>query len=343
MINKDRYIELLIKKESGEITTHEEEELYFLKGESEVFETFEEVLLKLTTNSVKLRYVNKDYVKSSWEQIADTINHPSNKDKKNSRLLILKLAWAAVLILVLGLAYFSQRRPTLNQPGSEIVTQEGSNSKITLNDGTVVLLKSDSKLNFDELFTPTNRVVTLSGEGFFEVKHDPAHPFIIHTNKGDIKVLGTTFNVRNYPDEKRIEATLFTGKIEVTLKDQPEKSIVLQPMQKISISNEKANSDEVPSKALVLVELTNVKKEDSADNQNTQTLAKLVFVNKSLEEIAKELEIHFNTKITFLNSEAGKFRYTGTFKDGDLDYILKVLQLSKKFNYKLENNKVIIE
>lgn len=346
-MNTERFIELLIKKESGSISFLEERELEFLCAEKYSHDFVANELNKLPPDSLQLNKLNSSSIQTNWETLESSLkNDVSQLPGRPKKTLIrfntfLKYAAAAIVLFALALPIF--RKEKEQTPQKEQVETNGSISKITLADGTVVQLNADSKLNFDETYTPSNRVVSLLGEGFFNVKHDPLHPFIIHTNKGDIKVTGTSFNLRNYPHEKVLEATLITGQIEVILKDQPEKKIILRPYQKITISGENANDDIRSAKTLSNVELSNVQQKDSLVAESSWLSGKMIFINKSLEDIARQLETQFDTTIVIKNDDVKKYRYTGTFENSEIDYILKVFQFSKKFSYKSENNKIIID
>src|SRR4030095_8935268 len=92
--------------------------------------------------------------------------------------------------------------------------------------------------------------VSLNGEAYFDVTKNPEKPFIIHTKKMDIKVLGTVFNVRSYSDEKITEAALIKGSIEVTLKDRKDQKIILKPNEKIIIPNEEPKAEAKQNKII---------------------------------------------------------------------------------------------
>ena len=91
----------------------------------------------------------------------------------------------------------------------------GGEYRLTLSDGTRVWLNAASSLTYPEIFQDRERVVELTGEAFFEVKPDTALPFIVKTQGMRVKVLGTTFNVKAYPDELKLYTTLVEGKVEV--------------------------------------------------------------------------------------------------------------------------------
>src|SRR5687767_10483603 len=113
-------------------------------------------------------------------------------------------------------------------PASEISTRYGSRTDIVLPDGTKVWLNAGSKLTYDKSFGEVIRNVKLTGEAYFDVVHNSDKPFVIHTTAMDIKVLGTEFNVKSYPDERTAEASLIRGSIEVTLKDKRAEKIVMK-------------------------------------------------------------------------------------------------------------------
>jgi len=159
------------------------------------------------------------------------------------------------LIITTGVIYlFTQKGddklPT-QQALSSVVTKNGNRTKIVLPDGSQVWLNAGSNLDYNNsVFNKDLREVTLNGEAYFDVTRDPEKPFIIHTKKMDIKVLGTVFNVRSYSDEKIAEAALIKGSIEVTLKDRKDQKIVLKANEKISIANEEPKTEPKQNKII---------------------------------------------------------------------------------------------
>ena len=96
-----------------------------------------------------------------------------------------------------------------------IVTDQGGEVSFILPDGTSVWLNADSRLSFPAKFRAEDRRVELSGEAYFEVHRNPGHPFIVSTGEMDIRVTGTTFNIKSYPNEPKAVATLLSGSITV--------------------------------------------------------------------------------------------------------------------------------
>src|SRR5437773_11061947 len=149
-----------------------------------------------------------------------------------------RLLVAAVLTGIILSSYFFifQRKNTQSKAVAinEIEAKKGARSYMLLPDGTKVWLNSDSKLEYKDNFNDSIREVTLSGEAYFDVVKDAAHPFIVHTSDIDIRVLGTAFNVKSYPKESSIETTLIHGLIEVTNKKLPgSPKVILNPHEKL--------------------------------------------------------------------------------------------------------------
>lgn len=229
---------------------------------------------------------------------------------------------------------------------NEMVTPKGSTSNLTLPDGTKVVLNADSKISYGENFAKGSRKVTLSGEAYFDVKYDALTPFIIHTRKADIKVLGTAFNVKNYPNGV-FETSLIRGKIEISLNDQSGKKFVLRPSQKFVVSDTTSvvEKQRIPNMAVEAfkTQILPITIQDSFVAETSWIDYRLVFTNLPLHEIATELERYYNIQVTFLTPSTMNYRYTGTFENQKLDEVMKILKLSKNINYKIKNKELIIE
>src|ERR1700722_5620570 len=166
--------------------------------------------------------------------------------KKKSKTKIILLAASSIFALMIeffAVKYFvanadKKQSESIQNNLSEISTHNGSKTNVVLPDGTTVKLNAGSKLTYDKNYGNTTREVNLTGEAFFEVVKNKEKPFIIHTKKIDIKVLGTIFNVKSYPDEKT-ETSLVRGSIEVTFKDKSSEKIILKPNEKLIVADDK--------------------------------------------------------------------------------------------------------
>lgn len=112
---------------------------------------------------------------------------------------------------------------------NKVVTENGGFYTLVLSDGTKVWLNSESELEFPVAFEADEREVRLRGEAFFEVARDTARPFYVTAGDVRTRVLGTSFNVKAYGEERSVTATLFTGKIEVAPLKDLARRVVLSP------------------------------------------------------------------------------------------------------------------
>ncbi len=102
----------------------------------------------------------------------------------------------------------------------------GGEFRLTLDDGTAIHLNAQSSLTVPTDFSAHNRSVNLAGEAYFHVKSDAQHPFTVQTSRADVRVVGTSFNVKNYADDACLAVTLEQGRVEVT---SPSQLVTLQP------------------------------------------------------------------------------------------------------------------
>lgn len=283
-------------------------------------------------------YFNNDIVDSETRGLDYPVTVPL---KSSKRVMKYAIGVAAILTGVIFF-YFLPGKPSYpiekNSTAvaadlNEMVTRKGSKSKILLPDGTSVTLNSDSKVSYNKNFNETSREVTLTGEAFFEVTHDASRPFVVHTKKADIEVLGTTFNVRDYPEDPRFETSLIRGKVKVEMKGIENKSFVLKPSEKLTISNKKITD----------YHLTELTKIDSVIVETAWINDKVSFMDKPFSEIALELERQFNVSIEFKNEDVKQYIYTGVYADAKIEDILDILKIIKPFSYTIIDKKVIIE
>ncbi|HXB42870.1 MAG TPA: FecR family protein, partial [Puia sp.] len=212
-----------------------------------------------------------------------------------------------------------------------------------------VWLNAGSSLTYDSAYGRSIREVALSGEAFFDVVKNKERPFVIHTSKINIKVLGTEFNVRSYPTDKTTEASLIRGSIEVTFKDKPDKKIILKPNEKIVVENfgrvgkiiETSHQDhagmvsEVPGTA---VKNLTYQYKTGAIIETSWVENKLIFQDESFEDIARQLERWYGVSISFENSQLKANHLTGNFKNETIRQALDALKFTASFNYEIDNS-----
>ena len=155
-----------------------------------------------------------------WKKLNIKIKPTPKKGQKR----VLSIGWirvAAIVLISFGLGasiHMFTQTETKDKLGHTISVPRGQMSKLTLNDGTVVWINSHSKITLPADYSAEKRNLKLTGEAYFEVKKNPLSPFKIQTNGLKINVLGTSFNVRSYKEEKKIITTLEEGKVEILTK-----------------------------------------------------------------------------------------------------------------------------
>ena len=257
---------------------------------------------------------------------------------------------AAVIIyfLVLIPRNESQALADKPSPGNTVATKPGSKSQITLPDGTQVWINADSKITYDQQFPGKYREVYLTGEAYFDVVRDTTRPFIIHTRSIDVRVLGTSFNVRSYPNEKTTETALIHGAVEVTLHNNPAQKIILKPNEKLVVNNE--DSITVPeNKKAAIAEPTltlgkiRYNKNDSSSSVETMWVSnKLAFENETFEKMAIEMERWYNVSFHIKNEQMKKLHFSAVFENKSLAEVLEALSYSRQFHYELKDGKVTV-
>mgnify|MGYP003859816873 CR=1 FL=1 len=126
----------------------------------------------------------------------------------------IKIAASIVIVLMLGFSYNKYYSHVDKVENIEKITQKGQKSTLVLSDGTQIRLNANSKISYPEKFDPNKREVHLEGEAFFDVARDEERPFIIKSGDLTTTVLGTSFNIKAFPEEE-MEVTVATGKVHV--------------------------------------------------------------------------------------------------------------------------------
>ncbi|MHA4809396.1 FecR family protein [Flavitalea flava] len=260
---------------------------------------------------------------------------------------------AASLIVFLLMPFFNEKRSSEISAATYSYAQDskaGERKSFQLPDGTKVMLNAGSTIQVAKNFNISTREIILSGEAFFDVTHAPQKPFIIHTLSMDVRVLGTVFNIKAYPSDKQTETSLLKGSVEVIVKADPGRSIILHPNEKIVLAGAAEDSPggtkdspgQAPParsvKATVIKEKYKIDKltyspMDSSVVEVSWTENRLVFDNTPFDEVATRLERWYNVRIRFENKDAMQYRFTGIFDRKTIDQVLDALQLSRHFDY----------
>jgi transmembrane sensor len=211
----------------------------------------------------------------------------------------------------------------------EHVIPNGKRSRILLEDGTQVWVNAGSKLEYDDNFLDgATREVTLEGEAYFDVTPDKSRPFIVHIQGVEIKVLGTSFNVKGYVGESQVEATLVHGKISIAGRGDQD-HVTLAANQRAVFLKEKKK---------LLVE-NNVE----TDTYTAWRKGVLVFEDQPLYEILPILERTFNVTIHTEGNASLDCRFTAKINNKSLQEVLELFKTSDTIGYTIADNEVFIK
>ncbi|MBL1407172.1 FecR family protein [Sphingobacterium faecale] len=205
-----------------------------------------------------------------------------------------------------------------------LIVPKGGKYSITLSDGSKVIINSDSKLSFPKHFTATDRRIKLRGEAYFEVSHNPDKPFIVETTLQKVRVLGTSFNIAAYPEERTV-TTLITGKVNINTAAE---SRDLDPgMQGITTSG--------------TIQVRPADLESVLAWKND----KFVFVKTPLSDIIKQLERWYNVSINLQpgSESLSQKTFSGTIaKDASFEELLKLFKTTEAIKVEVREGRIYL-
>lgn len=268
-------------------------------------------------------------VDSAWNKLKDRMPVVENRKVIRLNNLWKVAATVAILISISLSAYIFTNKPetiTSTQVSAfmEFEAPKGQKSKVILADGTTVWLNSGSQLKYD---AAKSRQVSLSGEAYFDVKHDRKNPFEITTHSGQkVLVLGTKFNLKAYASERVIETTLEDGKVQFLGKNN-EIISKLKPGEQVlyNIDSGEASLNEVDA------ELYSLWKNNI-----------LKFENMMFDDIVKRMERWYGVNIELDPKLEKSARFTMTIKTESLRELLTMMKFTANFSYSIEGENVRI-
>ena len=233
---------------------------------------------------------------------------------------------AAIFILAFTIVYsFLINEDNDSAKMQTIFVPPGQRAELTLTDGTKVWLNAKTTFTFPDKFTANNRRVTLDGEGYFDVTKNPEKPFIVNTERYDIKVMGTEFNVTAYSGSSVFETSMLKGAVEV-FSPAKDTKVSLEPHMRTYEEN-------------------GILKKDTIEHENYFLWKEglICFYDEPVDKMIKKLQLYYDVKIDVQNKTLLNNRYSGKFRTKDgVEHVLKVLQLNNKFSYKKDNDRNLI-
>lgn len=236
---------------------------------------------------------------------------------------------AAVAILTLSATLFVQYRISDSKQiiYNTIKVPAGQRSNVILSDGTNVWLNALSTLKYPSVFKKGKREILLDGEAYLEVAHNKNAPFIVHTRKCNVQVLGTKFNIEAYSKSNKFETSLMQGSVRVSLARDNSRSVILSPNMKVDLLGGK----------FIVSTIDDIGQYRWKDGL-------ICFRDYTFNDIMATFEKYFDVKIKVLKPGVKSFVCTGKFRQSEgIDYAFRVLQKEIAFKFKRDsvNNSVI--
>lgn len=299
----------------------------------------------------------------SWEALKNRItleelrHIKEDESKQINYFKYFRVAASWLLIFVLGSAltwWLTDR--TEDAPAKityrsiEVTTPLGARSIIRMPDSTQIWLNAGTTITYSQDYGIETRTLNLTGEAFFDVSKDTIHPFIINTQGIIVRALGTRFNVKSYPEERTISATLEEGKIDVSILslNDKNKSLLLKPKDKL-IYNKETNSSEkftespeskiVPGEKLkILMEDVNVLSDVRTELYTSWKDQRWIIDSEPLRTLAPMLERRFNLKIIFEDKQLMNYKFTGTIENETVNQLMNALRFTAPLDYKISRD-----
>lgn len=349
----DRLIELLAKQTGNAASDAELQELAQLLEQYPDQQQLAELLGSLKVESTLPGSAQDALVSDNWSRLQAQLNDNVITMAPRRRFLQTWMGKAAVwggIILVAGTAWFMYDQQTSDHSNNianvqQLSAADGQPVKKTLPDGTVVWLNARSNVRYEDDRNLHTRNVYLQGEAYFQVKQDPEHPFIVHAGNISVRALGTEFNVTAYPDENRLETTLISGKVQVTMNEKPDQKIILAPHEKLTVINKEVNQNtavqngkDISFQVEPVTSLASV----NAVPEVAWLQDKLSFQNEVFYKLARKIERRYDVVMVFRDSTLKYESLTGTFENENIRKALHLLQLTTPFRYRIKGDSVFL-
>lgn len=272
--------------------------------------------------------------KANWQKVVqkietgytvpDYVELPNTNENKKTKRINVLLRVAAVIVLMLGLAFLF--KTVVFKPEQLIVSGKNleNNEPYQLKDGSLVFLNGSSQITVSNNFGTKNREITLKGEAYFEIERNEHIPFIINTNKTQIKVLGTSFNVFSNLSGQ-VKVSVVSGKVAFSKGKEAVVHLV---------AGEQGNYNPV-TKAI---------KKTDIDNPNflAWKTGDFIFEDTPVDE-AFALLSQYYSKVLYFEEKENRPEITTTFKNQAFDAVLEELNLLLNTKNEFKNDTILFK
>ncbi|MGM9788400.1 MAG: FecR family protein [Candidatus Cryptobacteroides sp.] len=326
-MNNDQYKELLSKYLTGNSSSEETSHLDSLLGEHPDAD-FDDYCRNIwaTAEACGISDHKKSRMKESLLNrisVGEDYERRSRRSVRGRRIYAWSFGFAAFLLLAIvgGALVYMNSRPVLEY---EVLADRGQKSTVILPDGSRVWLNSASRITYTSEFNRKNRNISLEGEAYFEVAKNKKIPFVVSASGMSVTAVGTEFNVRNYPDEPTVSATLVEGRV---LACSKEYSTYLDFGQEAVMER---SSGEMHS--TLAADLGHLVPWRSSE---------ILLSDESLEQLSQTLSRMYNLDVVFESEDIKNYTYTGLIRNNSLQNVLELVSNTSPVDYVLIGDKIV--
>lgn len=287
------------------------------------------------------KQMDKDYewIDQNSDSLTELYDIPSDKiykqidarlKFKNRRMWLFRVAALFIpfiLITFLILKLNSQVDLLGGAEYVELVVPNGETLRMAFQDGSIVHINSNSKLKYPQKFGLNSRTIFFEGEAYFTVSSNSKRPFIINLEKSSVEVIGTSFNIKAYPEEENIHISLDEGKVSFT-------------------SLSKNVSEMTPGDYLVFNKkngLCNISRNEKEVENSSWDRKPLIFKDTSIQEVLTVLGRMFKVTFKINNPIILNYKFTLTTDDLQLHQILYDLEQVAPIQFTVLRDQITID
>jgi ferric-dicitrate binding protein FerR (iron transport regulator) len=316
---------------SGKLTSAQKEELH--RALSALTEEEHAALFPVED------YLQKGKFQLPEEEINTALSRLKQTVKPTGRVMWLtswrKISrYAAILVLVIGSTFLLRKTTDLfskkaGQTFRVMRVPDGNQGTLILKDGTRITINGGSELRYPENFEGAERVVYLrNGEAYFDVAKDVTHPFIVKTSQVRVRVLGTSFSIRDYRDERHSSVSVNSGKIAL------ENLLTISPWLELTAGN---------GSVIDKYKGTITKQDIDTTTTTAWIRGELAFRDAALQQVLQVLQHKYAVRFDVKDSTLLKRRFTATFRNNSIQNIMQQLKQMSNINYTITDNLILIQ
>lgn len=254
------------------------------------------------------------------------IIQPTNTPPSSRRIWIYRVAVIFLLMLSFGAGFYLLKDKSGPVTYKEIYTNRGETKEYTLDDGTHIILNAESKVVIPSNYNQKNRHIEMTGEGFFDVAPNPQKPFIIKNGNTQVKVTGTSFNVKSYDEDDYINVTVSTGTVLVNVASQ-DLQLRVTPMEHLSIHKESGN----------------LTKLSLSENKHINWIDGCLFFDKEpIREVIRTINRRYNSNVILRCKNYATKRISGTHDNKSLEAVIESICHTAELKHKKDGENIIL-